>query len=94
MTRIFLALALTGLAAVPALAMDDMSCADFAAMDSDARMAAMAEMTPAMGDAAAGGMMATTEAMSPEDTMMAAETACTEHPDMMLGEAMQGMMAK
>ena len=46
MIRMILAIALAGFAAVPAFAMDDMSCADFTAMDADARMAAMAEMTP------------------------------------------------
>ena len=69
MTRIFLAMALAGFAAAPVLAMDDMPCADFAAMDAAGQTETVAMMAEGMDAMApAGGMMASTEAMSPEDT--------------------------
>lgn len=92
MTRIFLAMAMAGFAAAPVLAMDDMACADYTAMDAAGQAETVAMMEEGMAMEPAGGMMASTEATSPEDTAMAAAAACAEHPDMMLGEAMKGMM--
>lgn len=95
MTRILLVMAVAagGFAAAPVLAMDDMSCADFTAMDAAGQAEAVATMEVGMGAMApAGGMMASTEAMSPEDTAMEVATACAEAPDMMVGDAMKGMM--
>jgi len=88
MKSILVALALAGSLAVPGLAqaMDDMSCADFTAMDSQGQMDAIASME---GGMAADGMMAG-DAMASDDMTMAVATACTEHPDMMVGEAMKG----
>jgi hypothetical protein len=91
------ALTVAGSLVLPALAvaMDDMSCADFGAMDPDGRMAAVTAMDDAM--AAGGGMMAAGDAMMAADPMTpdarteAITTACAEHPDMMLGETMQGI---
>jgi hypothetical protein len=95
MTRIFLAMALAGFAAAPVLAMDDMPCADFTAMDAAGQAETVAMMEEGMGAMApAGGMMASTEAMSPEDTAMAVASTCAEHPDMMVGEAMKDMMGE
>ena len=91
------ALTVAGSLVLPALAvaMDDMSCADFGAMDPEGRMAAVTAMDDAM--AAGGGMVAAGDAMMAADTMTpdarteAITTACAEHPDMMLGETMQGI---
>ena len=89
MIRTILAIAVVGFAAAPALAMADMSCADYTAMDAAGQAKAMTDMQEGM---AAGGMMAAPDPaaseMSPEDMAMAALTACAEHPDMMIGEAM------
>ncbi len=92
MIRTIFAIALTGSAAAPAFAMDDMSCADFSAMDAAGQMHAMSEMDEGM--MGSGGMMASTDAtdaMSPEDTTKAVASTCADHPDMMVGEAM-GML--
>jgi hypothetical protein len=72
---ILLAGVLSGAMAYPALAQmssDDMSCADFMAMDADAQMAAIHAMTSdnMMGeDAGAGGMMAEGDNMAAGDNM-------------------------
>ena len=74
--------------------MDDMTCADFSAMDAHGRMEAVTAMEGDM--AAGGGMMAAGEAMmaaddtAPDEKTEAVTTACAEHPDMMLGDAMKG----
>jgi len=95
MTRIFLTIALAGFAAAPVFAMDDMACADYTAMDAAGQAKTVSMMEEGMASMeASGGMMASTDAMSPEDTAMAVATACTEHPDMMVGETMKGMMDK
>ena len=82
----FLACALAMSAPVLADEMADpakMACADLMAMDKDGMMAAGTMIhTAMMGDA----MMA---AMSDEETMMAAETACKAHPDSMVMDAMK-----
>jgi hypothetical protein len=87
MKRILLAGAIAGIAAAPVLAMEDMTCADFTAMDA----AGQAE-TIAMMEGDTGGMMADTAAMAPEETAAAVGEACADHPDMMLGEALEGAM--
>jgi hypothetical protein len=81
--------------APPGFAMDDMTCADFSAMDAHGRMEAV---TAVEGDmAAGGGMMAAGEGMmaadgtTPDARTEAVTTACAEHPDMMLGDAMKAM---
>jgi hypothetical protein len=94
MIRTILAIAVVGFASAPAFAMDDMSCADYTAMDSAGQMQTMAMMEECM--MASGGMMAApdaADAMSPEDSAMAVASTCAEHPEMMLGDAM-GMMAQ
>jgi hypothetical protein len=98
MTRIFLALAMAGFAAGPALAMDDMTCADYMAMDAAGQAETVSMMEGSMGamDSAmdsAGGMMASSDAMmAPEDTAMEVASACEGHPEMMVGAAIEGMM--
>ncbi len=87
----FLAIAMAGFAAAaPGFAMDDMSCADFTAMDAARQSETLAMM--AEGDMGATGAMASGTMMAPEDTAMAVGEACAEHPDMMLGEAVDGAM--
>jgi hypothetical protein len=92
MTRILLTIALAGFAAAPALAMDDMTCADFSKMD----VAKQAETVSMMSDdaMASGGMMASSgsDAMAAGDMTAEVTAACADHPDMMLDEAMQGAM--
>lgn len=86
MKRILLALALAGSASLPAFAQsammsgDTMTCADYTAMDSAGQMKAMEAMD---------------SGMSADDQMKSGEmlvTACKDHPDMMVGDAMK--MAK
>ena len=96
MTRIILAIALAGFASVPAFAMDDMSCADFTAMDTAKQGETVSMMSGAEGtmqDDSGGAMMATDDATADEDMTAKVSAACAEHPDMMLGEAMQGAMS-
>jgi hypothetical protein len=88
MMRTVLAIAAAGMA-FPALAMDDMSCGDFTAMDAEGQAKVVAEME-AMADGgmiSSGSMMATT-APTPEETAMNLAAACDRHPEMMLGEVM------
>jgi hypothetical protein len=40
----------------------------------------------------ASGTMAEGDMVAPEDAAMAVGEACADHPDMMLGEAMDGAM--
>lgn len=91
MIRMILAIAVAGFAAVPAFAMDDMSCGDFTAMDAAGQAQAVAGMEE--GTMATGGMMASADAgaMSPEETAVGLAAACAQHPEMMMGEAM-GML--
>ena len=91
MIRTILAIAVAGFAAVPAFAMEDMSCTDFTAMDAAGQAKALAEWRRWLGGMmASGGMMAATGAgaMSPEETAAALAATCAQHPEMMLGEAM------
>jgi hypothetical protein len=92
MIRLVFALALAGLTG-PAFAMtaDDMSCADYTAMESADQMAAMAPAEGAMDEGGtAGAMMSADEdAMSPEHMAMEAAEACDAHPDMTVGDAMK-----
>ena len=108
MTRILTAIVVTGFAAVPAFAMEDMICADFTAMSLDEQTETVSMMTEGMasgdgmmaegggmmaegeageGGMAEGGMMAA-DAMAAEDRARRIASACAEHPEMMLGEAM------
>lgn len=95
MTRTLLVTALATVVALPALAMQDMACKDFMAMDGTGRMEAMADtggmMAAAPQGEAAQGMMAqgAMGAMTREATTAAAADACGMHPDMMVGAAMQ-----
>jgi hypothetical protein len=94
MTRVFLALAMAGFAAGPVLAIDDMTCADYMAMDSAGQAETVSMMEGSMGAMdSAGGMMASSDAMmAPEDTAMEVASACEGHPEMMVGAAIEGMM--
>ena len=87
------ALTLAGSLALPVLAqaMEDMSCADFSAMDAQGQMDTIASME---GDdmMAAGGGMAAGDSMADEEMTKGVAMACSEHPEMMLGEAMKGAM--
>jgi hypothetical protein len=92
MIRTILAIAMAGFVSVPAFAMDDMSCADYTAMDSDRQIQAISTMEEGM--MASGGMMASTdasEAMTPEDTAKAVAAACAENPEMWVGDALSMM---
>lgn len=91
MTRTLIASAIALFAALPALAMEDVACKDFMAMDPAGQMQAMADdgMMADTGGMAAGSM-AGDSMMKGEDTETAAK-ACGMHPDMMVGEAMQAM---
>ncbi len=89
MKRILVAMVFAGFAA-PAFAMDDMSCKDYSAMSADEQMSTVGMMS--QDSMAAEGSMASTDAMSDEDMTKAVTAACADHPDMMLGDAMQGAM--
>jgi hypothetical protein len=112
MTRILTPILFACFAAAPAVAMEDMTCADFTAMSLDEQTETVSMMTEGMvseggmmaegmaeggmmaeeatgeGGMAGGGMMAG-EAMAAEDAARRVASACEEHPEMMLGEAMQ-----
>ena len=103
MKTLLAATILIGSLSVPAFAQmaDDMSCADFMAMDSSGQMQAM----EAMGGAMAGGAMMssegdamTSDAMAGEHMEMTADAvadACADHGDMMVQDAIeQAKMAK
>lgn len=86
MKSLFLAVAIAGASFLPAFAEDammaspdTMTCADYTAMDHDGMMAAMETLD--------AGMSADDQA---ESGKMLNET-CTEHPDMMVGDAMKMM---
>ena len=99
-----------GLMAAPAFAQmsSDMSCADFVAMDSSGQMEAMKSMAGGMAsdamkssdmasDAMKSGDMKSGEMASGEMDVTADDVvgACTDHPDMMVHDAMeQAKMAK
>ena len=97
--RILLAIAMSAVMAAPVFAMDDMSCADFMAMDNDAQTHALMEMQEGMSDG--DSMSSDTSGSMASDSMasdsMAADDpsavvqACTDHPDMMVGDAIGGM---
>ena len=104
MRNFVVALTLAGSLALPGLAsaMDDMTCADFTAMDSKGQMETVGMMQHSEGgmaagdNMAAGGTMAAGDNMAAGDGMMASHdetmtvtTACDDHPDMMLGDAMK-----
>ena len=113
MTRTLTAILVAGFAAVPAFAMEDMTCAEFTAMSLDEQTETVSMMGEGMapeggmmaeGTTAEGGMMAEEEAdeggmaeggmmaadaMAAEDTARRVASACADHPEMMLGEAMQ-----
>lgn len=94
MRGFFVGLTLAGALAFPLMsqAMDDMTCADFTAMDAPGQMDAVSMMGDSM---AAGDTMAPADAMAGGDMMAADEmtkavsTTCADHPDMMVGEAMK-----
>lgn len=92
MTRTLLAAAFVFAAALPALAMEDLSCKDFMAMDATGQMGATGD-TGAMMAAAPEGEMANGAmaggAMGQEIDRAAATDACGKHPDMMVGDAMK-----
>jgi hypothetical protein len=103
MTRIFAALLMTTALAAPAFAetmAKDMACSAFTAMDSAGMMTAMNDAMMAGDAMASGDTMAATDttktgdamAMSPEDSMAALVKTCTEHPDMMVMDAMHSKM--
>jgi HdeA/HdeB family len=90
MRRMLVTIALAGFTAMPALAMDDMSCADFTGMDAAKQAETVAMMSE---DAmASGSMMASSDATADEPMAADLAAACADHPDMMLDEAMQGAM--
>ena len=108
--RTLLAMAmLSGVLIAPAFAQmsaEDMTCTDFTAMDSSAQMAAVDSMEGAMGamasdkmssDAMSSGDMAAGD-MAAEEAPLTAEkvaAACTDHPDMMVHDAVeQAKMAR
>jgi hypothetical protein len=79
--KILLACVLSGTMAYPALAQmssDDMSCADFMAMDASAQMDAIHAMS-------SGGMMAEGDNMAGEDNMMAGGDNMAGDDNMMAG---------
>jgi hypothetical protein len=95
---------LAGLMASPAFAQmsSDMSCADFVAMDSSGQMEAMKSMAGGMasdamkssdmasdamksGDMKAGDMASGEMDVTADDVV----SACADHPDMMLHDAME-----
>jgi hypothetical protein len=93
MRSIFAALAMAGSMAFPVLAQDamsaDVTCEDFVAMDEAGQMEAMS----GMGEGAmAARAMAPADAMAPEPSATAVADVCEDHPDMMLGEAIEGAM--
>lgn len=96
MKRLLVAFALTAAIAAPAFAetmAKDMTCSAFTAMGQDAMMTAMNDAMMA-GDAMASGTAKASSdamAMSPEDSMAALVKTCTEHPDMMMSDAMHPM---
>jgi hypothetical protein len=89
MKRTLMALTvMTGAFAFPVLAQDavsseGMACADFTELTADEQMTAMSDVDPAPGDLAAD------EHTASEESATAVVAACTEHPDMMLGDAMK-----
>jgi hypothetical protein len=107
MTRILAALLITTALAAPAFAdtmAKDMACSAFTKMDSAGMMATMTDAMKS-GDAMAAPDATKTDttktdttktgdamAMSPEDSMKALVKTCTEHPDMMVMDAMHSKM--
>ena len=91
------------LLAFPAFAqmsMDDMSCADFVAMDSSAQMEAMGSMGSGMESGESSDTMASdseSEEMKSEDmasgemevTAESVAEACADQPDMMVNDAIE-----
>lgn len=100
--KILLACVLSGTMAYPALAQmssDDVSCADFMAMDASAQMDAIHAMTSdnMMGeDAGAGGMMAEGDNMAAGDNMSGDQMASGNMAgdDSMAGEVAVEAVAK
>jgi hypothetical protein len=91
---------LSGVLVAPAFAQmssEDMSCADFTAMDSSGQMAAMDSMGSGMeSDAMASDSMKSddmkSDDMASDDVTVTAESvaeACGEHPDMMVHDAIE-----
>lgn len=102
MTRILAALLITTALAAPTFAdtmAKDMACSAFTKMDSAGMMATMTDAMKS-GDAMAAPDATKTDttktgdamAMSPEDSMKALVKTCTEHPDMMVMDAMHSKM--
>lgn len=86
MTRFLLAIAVAGFAAAPVFAMDDMSCADFTAMDRDAQMQALSGMEGGMaseGGMAAGGDSTDAGGMMSSDSggMMSSDSSSMSSED-------------
>jgi hypothetical protein len=103
MKRIMMAAALLGLASLPAMAQSsgDMTCAQFNGMKSSGRMAAVESMQGSMAStnkmnangAMAAGAMKGSDHMSAGAMTKKVASTCKKHPDEMMGDAMQGMMA-
>jgi hypothetical protein len=91
MNRFLMTIVLAGMAAAPALAMEDMTCADFTAMDAAKQAETVAMMSDP--DGMASGMMAASgDAMMAGDPTADLAAACAAHPDMMLDDAMNDAM--
>jgi hypothetical protein len=93
-----MAIVVAGFAAAPAFAMEDMTCADFTAMSLQEQIETLSTMDEGMapeggmmaeeaGEGMAEGGMMAAEDMAAEDTARRLASTCAEHPEMMLGEA-------